>query len=90
MDKIVVEIDLGNLRENYQKIQRWVGSEVKLMPIVKANAYGHGLLRVARELVAEGAAWLGVADIQEAGLLRREHPGTAILILARLCQAVLS
>ncbi len=41
-----VEVDLNAITENYQKIKEHVGS-CKIMPILKANAYGHGLLRIA-------------------------------------------
>ena len=44
-----VEVDLNAIKANYQKIKKHVGS-CKVMPILKANAYGHGLLRIANSL----------------------------------------
>jgi alanine racemase len=51
------------------------------MAVVKADAYGHGMLRVARELLAEGAGYLGVALIEEAVLLRNAGIDAPILVL---------
>jgi len=52
-----------------------------VMPIVKANAYGHGLVEVARHLVAVGAASLGVAFLQEAVALREAGLTLPILVM---------
>jgi alanine racemase len=51
------------------------------MAVVKADAYGHGMIRVARELLAEGAGYLGVAIIEEAVELRRAGIEAPILVL---------
>ena len=63
-----LEIDLGALTRNFQIVRQTAG--VSLMPIIKANAYGHGLEKVARSLEMAGAEWFGVARIEEALLLR--------------------
>ncbi|MFN7973659.1 MAG: alanine racemase [Acidobacteriota bacterium] len=73
-----VEVDLDRLGENFAAISRHVGG-TRVMPILKANAYGHGLLPVARDLVARGASCLGVAMLEEGLLLR--HAGIACPIL---------
>jgi alanine racemase len=73
-----LRIDLKILRENFIKISRHV-APAKIMPILKANAYGHGLLRVAQLMEELNAGYLGVAVLEE-GILLREH-GIKIPIL---------
>jgi len=65
-------IDLGNLARNLSTMRKLVNSdsEVKVLGVVKANAYGHGMLEVAKRLEQEGIDFLGVADIEEARALR--------------------
>lgn len=63
-----LEISLSTLKKNYETVSRITGRGV--MPVVKANAYGHGLEKVAACFVKAGAEWLGVARIEEALLLR--------------------
>jgi alanine racemase len=72
------EVDLGMLRENLNAIRAFV-SPSKIMAVVKANGYGHGLDRTARALQQAGADSLGVAYIEEAIALR--HSGITIPIL---------
>ncbi len=74
-----LEIGLSTLRRNYQLLNELSGS--KVMPIVKANAYGHGLERVAVALEDAGAEWLGVARIEEALMLRELGIQAKILVL---------
>jgi len=72
-------VDLGAIAANYRAVAAYVG--VPVMPILKANAYGHGLVPVARALVAEGAPVLGVAYLEEGMKLRRAGIGGRILVL---------
>jgi alanine racemase len=65
----VAEIDLGALGANYRAI-RAAGNGAELMAVVKADAYGHGAVEVARALRAEGCAHFGVARVSEARELR--------------------
>jgi Alr-MurF fusion protein len=65
-----LRIDLGAIQSNIGLLRAHVGPEVKLMAVVKANAYGHGAVPVARAALAAGAAWLGVATLPEALELR--------------------
>ncbi len=74
-----LEIDLSVLRKNYQIIRELSGTMV--MPVVKANAYGHGLEKVAACFESVGAEWLGVARIEEALLLREAGIRSRILVL---------
>ncbi|HYE90355.1 MAG TPA: alanine racemase [Terriglobales bacterium] len=66
-----LEVDLDRLAENYRMIAGHV-APARVMPILKANAYGHGLVEVARKLEAIGAPYVGVAYLEE-GLRLREH-----------------
>src|SRR5262245_37031134 len=76
----VVEVALARLTENFRAIQAAVGPAV-VMPIVKANAYGHGLVEVARHFVSVGATSLGVAFLEEAVTLRRAGLTVPILVM---------
>lgn len=76
----VVEISLARLTDNMRAIQAAV-SPAAVMPIVKANAYGHGLVPVARHLVSLGATSLGVAFLEEAVALREAGVTVPILVM---------
>ena len=73
-------IDLGALEHNYRTIASHVGP-AKVMPILKANAYGHGLVEVARLCESVGAPAVGVAYLEEALHLRRAGVRLPILVL---------
>ncbi|MEX1071187.1 MAG: alanine racemase, partial [Anaerolineales bacterium] len=75
-----VQIDLERLSQNYRAIQQHVG-EATVMPILKANAYGHGLVRVGRHMQDLGAKMLGVAFLEEGILLREAGVTIPILVL---------
>ena len=76
-----VEVDLPRLAANYRAIQAHVGAGVRVMPILKANAYGHGLAAVGRLLEGLGAPMLGVAYLEEGMRLRQEGVRAPILVL---------
>src|SRR5512135_3507170 len=76
----LVEVDLNRLRQNFQAIRQKV-APAKVMPILKANAYGHGLLRVAQLMEALGADYIGVAVLEEGILLRENGIRMPILVL---------
>ena len=76
----LVEVDLARLAENFRAIQAKV-APAKMMPILKANAYGHGLLRVAQLMESLGADYLGVAVLEEGILLREQSIRVPILVL---------
>lgn len=73
-------MDLGRLTANFRAIQRHV-APARIMPILKANAYGHGLVRVAQHLEGLGADYFGVAFLEEGLLLREAGVRTPILVL---------
>jgi alanine racemase len=66
-----VEVDLDALRHNVAAIRRRIGPEVKLMAVVKADAYGHGLGQVGSTLMQCGVDAFGVANLSEALQLRQ-------------------
>jgi alanine racemase len=61
-------IDLTAIAANVKKLKATAGTE--LMAVVKADAYGHGLVPVAKAALNAGASWLGVALVEEAHSLR--------------------
>ena len=75
-------IDLDNVAHNLDTMRKLVnstGKQVKVMGVVKADAYGHGMLQVARKIEAEGIDYIGVADLAEAQTLRAAGIKTPIL-----------
>jgi alanine racemase len=75
-------IDLEALRWNFRQIRDKVGPQVKILSMVKANAYGHGAPAVARTLAAEGTEAFGVATLEEAIELRNAEIRSPIIVLA--------
>lgn len=75
------EIDLDALASNFRWVRQRVGASVKVMAVVKANAYGHGAVRCAGRLAAEGADWFAVAMPEEGIALRQAGIGQPILSL---------
>jgi alanine racemase len=78
----VAEIDLDALAHNYHQIRGRVSPEVKILAVVKDNAYGHGAVIIARELERLGVDLLGVAFADEAIELRDGGVEKPILILS--------
>ena len=74
-------IDLDAIAANLNRM-RQVAPTAKICGVVKANAYGHGMIPVAKRLVTEGVDYLGVADLEEAAALRAA--GIQVPILAWL------
>jgi len=77
----VAEIDLAALRYNFNKVRQLSGSGSKTLAIVKANAYGHGAVTIARELEKCGADFLGVALCEEAVELRTAGIRSPIMVM---------
>lgn len=77
-----VEIDLGAIENNIRQIVDLTG--VRVMAVVKANAYGHGAVPVAQAALRAGATWCGVARIDEALELRRAGLECPILLLGHI------
>ncbi len=91
-------VNLQALQSNYRAIAQYLAREWALnraagagprsapgiIAVVKANAYGHGAVRVARALEAAGASWFAVADIEEGVELRESGIGARILVFGAL------
>ena len=75
------EIDLNALRENLAWIRHRVGPAVKIITVVKADAYGHGLKQIAALLMQSGTDVFGVANLLEAQAIRSVGRGWPILML---------
>ena len=78
-----VDVDLAALRANLKTLKSFTGTEVAFMAVVKANAYGHGLIPVAGAL-KNHAEWFAVASLQEGVLLRKNGFSHPILIFGHL------
>lgn len=74
-----LEIDLSAIRNNIQQISKITSRPV--MAVIKANGYGHGLIEAGRAAQSAGAAWLGVARVEEAVWLRQAGIQMPILVL---------
>ena len=76
-----VEIDLGALSNNVKELVKFLSPCTQLMAVVKADAYGHGAVAVAKTVLEAGASWLGVATVPEGIQLREDGIQAPILIL---------
>lgn len=75
-----VTVNLSRITENYRGVETAV-SPAKVMAVLKANAYGHGLVPVAQHMVSLGAPYLGVAFLEEGIMLREAGINTPILVM---------
>ncbi len=76
-----IEIDLDALAANFAIIRELAGPDVRIEPVVKADAYGHGMVPIARALAAAGADGLCVATFDEAVALRSAGIRTRVTVL---------
>jgi len=76
-----VIVDLDALRGNFLAIRQQVGTGVRVMAVVKSDAYGHGLVPVARALARAGADTFGVAEVEEGVQLRQAGIAGEIVVL---------
>ena len=76
-----LEIDLEAIGNNMERLGSLVGPRVAVMAVLKADAYGHGAVRVARTVLRRGASSLGVATVGEAVSLRDAGIRAPILVL---------
>ncbi|MFZ4825734.1 MAG: alanine racemase [Phototrophicaceae bacterium] len=79
-----IEISEDALLNNLQQIRKATQPHITIMPAVKADAYGHGAIRVARLLVQNGIEHLAVANIAEAFELRQHGIDSEILVMGYL------
>ena len=76
-----LEVDLEAIAHNLRRVVELVGPDVTVMAVLKAEAYGHGMVRVARTALNNGARYLGVASINEGAALRQAGVTAPILVL---------
>ncbi|MGI8466891.1 MAG: alanine racemase [Pyrinomonadaceae bacterium] len=75
------EIHLDNLAFNFHSVKNHIGENIRIMAVVKADAYGHDAIRCAKRLEAEGVDWFGVALPEEGIELRKAGIRKHILCL---------
>ena len=79
-----IEVDLSAIANNIAAVKTWIGPHTDVLAVVKANAYGHGLLPAARAALRGGAKILGVALLEEGQALRQEGITAPILVMGNL------
>lgn len=78
---IWAEIDLKAIAWNVREVRRITKPAVQILAVVKANAYGHGAIEVSKQVLANGASWLGVARLAEALAIRKAGIKAPVLIM---------
>ncbi len=81
---VTADIDLNRIRKNTIRLNRLTGPDTAFMAVVKANAYGHGAVRVAKTVLENGASRLGVARLHEAMELRNAGIESPILVFGHV------
>lgn len=80
-----IDVELENIVHNVKAVQtlaqKDAGRPIMAMPVIKGNAYGHGIFEVARILGESGVEWMAVATYSEARLALLAAPQTKVLIL---------
>lgn len=77
-----IEVDLSAIVANISAVRQYVSPATEVLAVVKANAYGHGLVPVAKAALKGGAAALGVALLQEGIALRKAGIRAPVVVLA--------
>lgn len=77
-----VEVDLDAIVNNYGQVRKYVREDTKILGVIKADAYGHGLLEVAKELEKQGIDYLAVTEISEGIRLRESGIKIPILVFS--------
>jgi len=76
------EIDLKAIAHNIRELRRITNPKARFMAVVKANAYGHGMVEVARQSLENGTEVLGVTNIEEGTQIRKAGINAPVLILS--------
>ena len=74
------EINLSNLYSNFLSVKSRIGNK-KIIPVVKANAYGHGVLNVVKHLISKEIDYFAVSTLEEALEIRSEFQNVDILVM---------
>jgi len=93
--RVVAEINLDNIANNVKEVRKKIGNDVKILAVVKADAYGHGAVEVSKTALYSGADWLGVATCDEGIQLRHNSIFVPVLLLgytpaARMDEVILN
>lgn len=80
-DRAWIEINIKNLKNNINEIKSLISEQCKIMAVIKANAYGHGIINIAKRLNQIGIQDFAVATLSEAIELRKNNIQGNILIL---------
>ena len=80
-DRAWIEINRNHLENNIKEIKKIISDKTKIMAVVKANAYGHGIIPISKELNKLGIEDFAVATLEEGIILRQNHIKGNILIL---------
>ena len=75
------EVDLGALEHNFKVLKKLLAPDVKTLAVCKANAYGHGIIEVAKRLERCGADMLAVARVSEGVEMRENNIKMPVLCL---------
>lgn len=81
-----IEVDLKAVKNNLQFIKS-LAPKNQIMAVIKANAYGHGAIPIAKTVLSNGASWLGVALVEEGIELREAGIAAPILVLGAIPEA---
>ena len=76
-----VEIDLSSIKTNLEQTKKLISPDVSILAVVKADAYGHGAVKVSETLISSGIEMLGVATVEEALELREAGIDSKIYLL---------
>ncbi|MEC0496963.1 alanine racemase [Bacillus glycinifermentans] len=79
--EVWIEVNLDAIKKNLRAIRHHIPNKSKIMAVVKANAYGHGSVEVARHALEHGASELAVASVEEGIVLRKAGITAPILVL---------
>lgn len=90
MSLTVAEINLSHLIHNLNQVRSLIPQGCKILAVVKANAYGHGMITVSKELEGAGVNMLGVAHVEEGICLRESGIPTDILVMGGVDEAYAS
>ncbi|MCZ6116869.1 alanine racemase [Campylobacter ureolyticus] len=81
MSVVFAKINLDNLKQNFLNLKKFVGDDIKFCALIKANAYGHGSVEIAKSYAEFGADYLAVARVNEGEELRKNGIELPILLL---------
>lgn len=90
MSLTIAEINLSNLIHNLNQVRSHIPRGCKILAVVKANAYGHGITEISKDLEQAGVDMLGVAHVEEGKTLRESGINTDILVMGGICEGYVS